>query len=88
MEKSYIRFALASAVVILSACASPLVQPAGTTMDADCIDRPLPTGSNIARRDKTCVALTEAERIAAREELQKLRDQQAITTQQRTAPGR
>ena len=88
MEKIHIRFVLASAVAILSACASPLVQPAGTTIDADCIDRPLPTGSNIVRRDKTCVALTEAERIAAREELQKMRDQQALSTQQRTAPGR
>ena len=88
MEKLYITLLLAPTVALLGACANPGAQPTGAGLDADCIDRQLPTGSNIARRDKTCAAMTEAERIAAREELQKLRDQQAISTQQRTAPGR
>ncbi len=64
---------------LLSACASGPNAITATTAaaDAECKERTPPTGSHINRRDSACVEMTEAERQAARDNLQAMRDVQA-----------
>ncbi len=77
----------APASVAPVAAAAPAAKPAPPasgavaareTIPAECLEQRAPTGSNMVRRDRACVALTEEERAAARRELEEMRAQQGL----------
>ena len=66
----------------LSACAAgPEATKVGAApATAACVDRDAPVGTNITRRDKSCIALTDAERTAAQAQLERAADRQSTTS--------
>ena len=69
-------------VATLGACAagSEASKTGSAPVAAACVDRDAPVGTNITRRDKSCIALTDAERAAAQAQLERAADRQSATS--------
>jgi hypothetical protein len=64
-----------AAGLLLTGCAGPQPTTATDTVSRqDCISD-APTGTNIQRKDKACIAMTQKERDAARAQFERMSDQ-------------